>query len=105
MREPRSLHMVKVCGEHDVLYPLELVVGRQLLRDDPDAVAHRAGFLRDVVARDRGPPAGDGRQSVEHLDRRGLARPVWSQEPEDFPLLDRERYVVHSPDLTVVDLG
>jgi len=52
-----------------------------------------------------GDPAARGvQQAREHLERRGLARAVRSEEPDDLPRLDAEGHVAHRVDVAVAGL-
>lgn len=42
---------------------------------------------------------------LDHLERSGLARAVWSEESEDPTPLDLEGYVVYRPEITALRMA
>src|SRR5262249_50891579 len=57
------------------------------------------GMLDGVKAGNRGEPRGRCQQPQEDAQRRGLARPVGAEEPEDLAGRDHERQVIDGDDL------
>src|SRR5580658_146102 len=73
-----------------VLVSRHLRVGRDQLRHVPDPMTYGRRLSLDIVSGDRGTPAGDREERREHLDRRRLARPVRSDQPEDLAVGHRK---------------
>jgi hypothetical protein len=64
-----------------------------------DLAPHRSGVLDDVVPEHPGRAGGRQQQRDEHLDRRGLARTVGPEQPEQLAALDGEVDPPHRLDL------
>ena len=73
----------------------ELGVAGHVLRNDPDAGAHRVGVANDIVPGHDRRAAGGRHQRRQHADERALARAVRSEQAEDLAALDREADVIH----------
>ena len=56
---------------------------------------HLGSVAHDIVPVDRGRAACGRKKRDEHLDRRGFARAVRTQERENLSSLDCERYIVN----------
>jgi len=79
---------VHISPEIEVLQRCKVLVERQFLRDDSDAVLDRHGLARDGMPADGGVAAGRGEEGGEYGDGGGLARAVGSEQAEDLALLD-----------------
>ena len=88
--EPLRRKSVDASEKIDVLGCGQVAVQGELLAHvaDPPLDALRVGG--DVDPGDDGPPAVGREKSAEHLDRGCFARPVGSDESEDFPPADRK---------------
>jgi hypothetical protein len=93
----------------DVLGRRHAPEDRRLLRQIPDAEpraqVHRQ--LRDVSARQRDAPRVGALQADDHVEGRGLPRPVRAQQPDDLARLDVQAHAVHHapPPVTLQQVG
>ena len=82
--------------QHQVLAAGQDRVERGLLQRRADRRAHPAALAHDVKAAHRCATACRWQQRREHVHRRGLARPVRSEEALDLPVLHRQVNAVYS---------
>src|SRR5512138_1410215 len=81
--------------ELHILVSSQLDVQARVLKDDAEALAGLMLIMRRVKAVDPHSPGSRPEQGSQHLDCRGLARAVRSQESEDLARGDMERDVAH----------
>ena len=92
--------------EVQVLPDGELPVERVLLRDDPAELLGQGRVGGDVDAAQERPPGGGHHAGGQHPGRRGLARAVGAEQPEDLARPDIEVEVVDRGEVGPrVDLG
>src|SRR6266511_3236667 len=85
-----------------LVHPREEVLGeRALLELHADPLLHAGGLLPDIDTGDERGAAVRLAQPFEDLDRRGLPRPVRTEEREDLALLHVEAHAVDRLDPTV----
>jgi len=77
--------------EAEVLLVAEVFVDCRLLEDEADRVPNLAALALDVEAVYGGCSGGRAEQRAEHVDRRGLACAIRSQEAEELTFVDFER--------------
>jgi hypothetical protein len=83
-------------GEQDqVLAPRELLVDRGELARQADEAPHGVGLAHDVVPEHACDPRVGTQQRGQHTDRRGLARPVGTQDAVDRARRHGELHAVH----------
>ena len=92
--------------EVEVLPDVELAVQRVLLGDHADQLLGQGGVRYHVDVADEGVPRRRDHSRGEHARRRGLARPVRPEEPEDLPGTDDEVEAVDGGEVRAgIDLG
>ena len=87
---PGGRNAVAAGEEVEVLPDPHVVVDAERVGHVADGPAHRVRLAPDAVAADLRVARGGHEQRREHLERRGLARAVGPDEPEDLALLDLE---------------
>jgi hypothetical protein len=79
---------LKPTEQPQVLGRREILVDRCVLPGDSEQLANPMGLAPDVDAEDLRLPAVDRQERREHLQHRGLARPVRAEHAEDLSLPD-----------------
>jgi pimeloyl-ACP methyl ester carboxylesterase len=91
--------VLQIDGILEVLVPREPIVESVIVGENPDPAVNRRGVRLRVVS-EHGRRSGCRPDVVEeHIDGRGLAGAVRTEEPEDFPLLDGQVHVVDGEDI------
>jgi len=90
----RPVEVVEIGVELEVLVCREPGVEGRVLKDDADGGPDLVGVLGTVVSRDRGGAGRCRQERAEDVDRRGLARAVRSEKPEDLAFIYGEGDVV-----------
>jgi hypothetical protein len=85
---------VRAAEEPQILVDTEIGVQRELLRHVADFGSGSSRCMPHVQTRDAQLSAGDRQQSAEHPERCRLARPVGSQQAEDFAPPHVERHAL-----------
>src|SRR5690349_10749659 len=94
-RRRRMGKTIEARDEFQVLAHREILIETEALRHVADVMLDLVGLRADVIAKARAAAFVGGKQTAQHADRRGLARPVRPEEAVDLPALDAQRQVAH----------
>jgi len=87
---------VHVAGQVQHVRGGQVLVQRRVLRDERGAV-QRGRRSRQLAAQHGGPAHGRRGQADRHVQQRGLACPVRTDQRDHVPLGDRQRALAHRP--------
>ena len=100
--EGRVGHALDFGHEAQIGVYRHIVVERRLLGQVADALAHLHGFFDDVETSDSGFALRRRQITGKHAHRRGLARAIRAEKPENDALVNVEGHILHGDDISVV---
>src|SRR5262249_28558629 len=95
-----SLQLIGSTVETKVLEYGEVVVQTEFLAHVADPLTNGIALRPHIKALNPGFAFGDGQNSGQHFDHRGLAAAVGPEKAEDFSLLHFDRGLIHRDEVT-----
>ena len=92
---------VRLAPVRQVLLRAEIVVERELLRDDPELLPRGQSVEHHVVTEHAHAPAGRLQQPRDAANRGGLAGAVWPEQTKDLAGRHGERHTVDGDEIAV----
>src|SRR5262249_27465005 len=93
-------HCISSREKIEVLFNCQIVVEREFLRHVSDPLPDACGAQRSRFTRKRALPRRWFDQTAEHLDGRGLSRPIRPEQTVNLPVTDLEVYIFHGIKIT-----